>query len=75
MNGDLLRFYKLPDFKKVNKKDYTYNLKKGLQNLKNAQKKKKTSVKAENDNQSTFDDYTTNAPELKDYPKLSFPKP
>ena len=75
MNGDLLRFYKLPDFKKVNKKDYNYNLKKGLQNLKNAQKKKKTSVKAENGNQSTFDDYTTNAPELKDYPKLNFPKP
>ena len=75
MDGDLLRFYKLPGFKKVDKKDYTYNLKKSLQNLKNAQKKKKTSVKSENNNQSTFDDYTTNAPELKDYPKLNFPKP
>lgn len=75
VNGDLLRFYKLPGFKKVNKKDYTYNLKKSLQNLKKQQKKQKTSLKTENDNQSTFDEYTTNAPELKDYPKLTFPKP
>ena len=75
VNGDLLRFYKLPGFKKVNKKDYTYNLKKSLQNLKKQQKKQKTSLKTENNNQSTFDDYTTNAPELKDYPKLNFPKP
>ena len=75
MNGDLLRFYKLSGFKKVDKKDYTYNLKKSLTNLKHAQKKEKTSVKAKNNNQSTFDDYTTDAPELKDYPKLTFPKP
>lgn len=75
VNGDLLRFYKLSGFKKVNKKDYTYNLKKSLQNLKKQQKKQKTSLKTENDNQSTFDEYTTNAPELKDYPKLTFPKP
>ena len=75
MNGDLLRFYKLSGFKKVDKKDYTYNLKKSLTNLKHAQKKEKTSVKAKNNNQSTFNDYTTDAPELKDYPKLTFPKP
>lgn len=75
VNGDLLRFYKLPGFKKVNKKDYTYNLKKSLRNLQNAQKKEKTSVKTKNNNQTTIDDYSTNAPELKDYPKLNFPKP
>ena len=75
VNGDLLRFYKLPGFKKVDKKKYTYNLKKSLQNLKQQQKKQKTSLKSENNNQSTFDDYTTDAPELKDYPKLNFPKP
>ena len=75
VNGDLLRFYNLKGFKKVNKKDYTYNLKKSLKNLKNAQKKKKTSVKTENNNQSTFDDYTTDAPELKNYSSLKFPKP
>lgn len=75
VNGDLLRFYKLPGFKKVNKKDYTYNLKKSLKNLQKAQKKKKTSLKSENNNQSTFDDYTTDAPELKNVTKYKFPKP
>ncbi len=77
MNGDLLRFYKLPGFKKTNKKDYTYNLKKSLQNLKEAQKKHKTSLKKENNNQSTMDDYTTDAPELKDAGSSAndFPKP
>ena len=75
VNGDLLRFYKLPGFKKVDKKQYTYNLKKSLKNLQKQQKKQKTSLKSENNNQSTFDDYTTDAPELKNYPKLNFPKP
>ena len=71
VNGDLLRFYKLPGFKK----DYTYNLKKSLRNLQDAQKKQKTSLKTKNNNQTTIDDYSTDAPELKDYPKLNFPKP
>ena len=75
VNGDLLRFYKLPGFKKVDKKNYTYNLKKSLRNLQDAQKKQKTSVKTKNNNQTTIDDYSTDAPELKDYPKLNFPKP
>ena len=74
MNGDLLRFYHLKGFKKVNKKDYTYNTQKSLKKLKQARKKKKTSVKAENNNQSTFDEYSTDAPELKENPKLDFPK-
>lgn len=74
VNGDLLRFYKLPGFKKVDKKDYTYNLKKSLRNLQDAQKKQKTSLKTKNNNQTTIDDYSTDAPELKDYPKLNFPK-
>lgn len=75
VNGDLLRFYKLPGFKKVDKKDYTYNLKKSLRNLQDAQKKQKTSLKTKNNNQTTIDDYSTDAPGLKDYPKLNFPKP
>ena len=75
VNGDLLRFYKLPGFKKVDKTDYTYNLKKSLRNLQDAQKKQKTSLKTKNNNQTTIDDYSTDAPELKDYPKLNFPKP
>lgn len=74
MNNDLLRFYHLPGFKKTNRKDYNYNLNNGLQQLKQAQKKKHTSVKAKNNNQSTFDQYQTDAPELKDSPKLVFPK-
>lgn len=75
VNGDLLRFYKLPGFKEVNKKDYTYNLKKSLKRLQQQQKKKKTSLKTQNGNQTTIDDYTTDAPELKNYPKLTFPTP
>lgn len=73
INGDLLRFYKLPGFTKTNKKEITYNRGKALKQLKKAQKEKKTSLKSKNDNKSTLDDYTTDAPELKDT-NLNFPK-
>lgn len=74
VNGDLLRFYHLPGFKKVNKKNYTYNLHKSLKQLKQDQKKHKTSVKTKNNNQDTLDDYSTDAPELQSDPTLKFPK-
>ena len=64
INGDLLRFYKLPGFTKVNKSSYTYNAQKSLANLKKVQQKKKTSLLAENAWKSLFDDYTTDAPEI-----------
>lgn len=41
VNGDLLRFYKLPGFKKVDKKQYTYNLKKSLKNLQKQQRNRR----------------------------------
>lgn len=66
VNGDLLRFYHPKHFTKVNKKDYNYNLNAILKRLKEAQVKKKTSVETENGGKSTLDDYTTDAPELKD---------
>ncbi|WP_010621571.1 LTA synthase family protein [Paucilactobacillus suebicus] len=66
VNGDLLRFYHPKHFTKVNKKDYNYNLNASLKRLKEAQVKKKTSVETENGGKSTLDDYTTDAPELKD---------
>ena len=72
VNGDLLRFYKLKGFKTVNKKSYSYTLKNGLKQLKQAQKKSKTSLKSQNNNQSTLDQYTTDAPELKGV-TLKFP--
>lgn len=72
VNGDLLRFYKLKGFKTVNKKSYSYTLKNGLKHLKQAQKKSKTSLKSQNNNQSTLDQYTTDAPELKGV-TLKFP--
>ena len=75
MNGDLLRFYNLPGFKKVNKKSITYNLKKSLQNLVKQQKKQKTSLKTQNNNQTTLDDYSTDAPELSNSSSLKFPSP
>lgn len=64
INGDLLRFYKLPGFTKVNKSSYTYNAQKSLANLKKVQQKKKTSLLAENAWKSLFDDYMTDAPEI-----------
>lgn len=75
MNGDLLRFYNLPGFKKVNKKSITYNLKKSLKNLVKQQKKQKTSLKTQNNNQTTLDDYSTDAPELSNSSSLKFPSP
>ncbi|MGY0244303.1 hypothetical protein ACW2AB_02270 [Limosilactobacillus fermentum] len=40
INGDLLRFYKLPGFTKVNKSSYTYNAQKSFANLKKVRRKK-----------------------------------
>lgn len=62
--GDLLRFYKPKGFKKVNTKDFTYKYTTALDNLKKIQTKKPTSIEAKNDNQSTMDEYKTDAPEL-----------
>ena len=73
MNGDLLRFYKLPGFKKVDKKSYSYNLQKALKKLK-TDKKRKNSVRAQNGNKSTVNDYSTDAPELENSSSQKFPK-
>ncbi|APX72403.1 LTA synthase family protein [Companilactobacillus allii] len=64
INGDLLRFHKLPGFTKVNKKDYSYKKSTALKKLKAARKKDGTSILAQNDNKSLLDLYTTDAPEL-----------
>ncbi len=63
--GDLLRFYTPKGFKKVNRKDFTYQYTKALDNLKKAQKEKPTSIEAKNDGKSTMNLYKTDAPELK----------
>ena len=65
VTGDLLRFYKNPDFKKINSKKYSYNKAKSLKQLK-ADQKNGTSLMAQNNNQTTIGDYITNAPELSD---------
>ena len=62
--GDLLRFYTPEGFKKVNRKDYSYQKASGLKQLKKANKDNPTSVKAKHNNQSTLKDYITDAPEL-----------
>jgi len=74
VNGDLLRFFHPKGFTKVNKKNYTYNLEKSLQNLAKAQKEKKTSIETENGG-STLSEYTTDAPELngKNIGEYTFP--
>ena len=64
INGDLLRFHKLPGFKKVNTKDYSYKKSKALKKLKKARTKNGTSLLAQNDNKSMVDLYQTDAPEL-----------
>ncbi|WP_338218115.1 LTA synthase family protein [Lacticaseibacillus salsurivasis] len=63
INGDLLRFYTPAGFKKVNKADYSYNLKKAQEQLKAAQKSG-TSLQAKNNGKSLLDLYVTDAPEL-----------
>lgn len=64
INGDLLRFYDLKGFKKVDRSDYNYKYSKAIAKLKRDQKKDKDSVLYQHDNKSTVDLYTTNAPEL-----------
>lgn len=63
--GDLLRFYTPKGFQKVNRKDFTYQYAKGMDNLKKAQEEHPTSIKAKNNGKSTMDLYKTDAPELK----------
>ncbi|MFT9201635.1 LTA synthase family protein [Lentilactobacillus hilgardii] len=63
--GDLLRFYTPKGFQKVNRKDFTYQYTKGMDNLKKAQEEHPTSIEAKNNGKSTMDLYKTDAPELK----------
>lgn len=64
VNGDLLRFYKPDDYKRVDASDYDYKLSAATKQLKKAQKQG-TSVLAKNKNKSVVDQYVTDAPELK----------
>ncbi len=61
--GDLLRFYHLKGFKKVDKKDYDYKPSYGLRLLKRANRKKHNSIMDKNHDRLIK--YVTNAPELK----------
>lgn len=65
ITGDLLRFYTPSNFKNVNKQDITYNYTKSMAQLKQAQKDKKSSLLYKNNDKSTVDMYSTDAPELK----------
>ena len=65
ITGDLLRFYTPSNFKNVNKQDITYNYTKSMAQLKQAQKDKKSSLFYKNNDKSTVDLYSTDAPELK----------
>ncbi len=62
---NLLRFYTPKSFKKVNPKKYNYS--NGLKKAKRIEKEKghkSTSIFSENHDQSTVDDFSTDAPEL-----------
>lgn len=65
ITGDLLRFYTPSNFKNVNKQDITYNYTKSMAQIKQAQKDKKSSLLYKNNDKSTVDLYSTDAPELK----------
>lgn len=64
ITGDLLRFYKLKNFQKVNKKNYNYTKTKALKQLKATNKQKKNSLMSKNGNKSLMNLYHTDAPEL-----------
>ncbi|MTV82985.1 LTA synthase family protein [Secundilactobacillus folii] len=64
IQGDLLRFYQLKNFKTVDKKNYNYRYVNGVKQLEQAQKKEPTSLKAKNHGKVTAT-YKTDAPELK----------
>lgn len=64
IQGDLLRFYQLKDFKSVDKTKFNYKYTNGMQQLKGAQKSEPTSLMAKNHGKVTAD-YKTDAPELK----------
>ncbi|WP_203649830.1 LTA synthase family protein [Secundilactobacillus yichangensis] len=64
IQGDLLRFYQLKDFKSVDKAKYNYKYSNGMQQLKDAQKSEPTSLMAKNHGKVTAN-YKTDAPELK----------
>ncbi|MBW1605395.1 LTA synthase family protein [Lactobacillus sp. Sy-1] len=65
IQGDLLRFYTLKNFKKVDRSDYNYKPSSGLTSLKERNNKEHTSLMDENGGKSTMNDYVTDAPELK----------
>ena len=66
ITGDLLRFYHPKGFKRVDKSDYNYNYKAGMKQLQEAQKKHPTSLLDENHGKTTVNEFSTDAPELKE---------
>lgn len=63
--GDLLRFHQLKNFKKVNKKDYSYKYTDGIDLLNRMDKSKKSSLLSKLHKKDTLNLYKTDAPELK----------
>lgn len=61
IEGDLLRFYNLKGFTKVNRSDYSYNFKSAIEKL-NAAQSQKTSLYAKKGDTTNL--YSTDAPEL-----------
>lgn len=62
ITGNLLRFYKLKDFKQVDRKKYDYKKEKAMAKL----KENKNSLLEKNKGKSTSELYKTDAPELKE---------
>jgi lipoteichoic acid synthase len=61
--GDLLRFFKNSNFKKIDRSDYSYKKSDALKKLEDSQKSG-TSIFSKNGNNSTISEYVTDAPEL-----------
>lgn len=66
ITGDLLRFYTPPNFKAVNRKDYSYKKKESLSRLRRQERKKKSSLYYQNGKKTTQSKFKTDAPELEE---------
>ncbi|GAP02325.1 lipoteichoic acid synthase 2 [Fructobacillus pseudoficulneus] len=65
---NLLKFYNADGFKKIKPESYNYSVKNTIKRLKKASEKTySSSLIAENGGKSTYNEYVTNAPEMRTY--------
>lgn len=70
INGDLLRFYRNPDFKNVNKKSFNYAYKNTINKLASLRKIEPSSLDAKNKGRSFVKDYQTSEIMIKHHKQI-----